>query len=447
MIISVITRKRRAGLFETCIIIMKLQKPKGTQDILPGDSAKWQYVENVARETFKKYNYGEIRTPMFEHYEVISRSVGDTTDIVTKEMYDFHDKGDRHITLRPEGTAPVVRSYVENKLFAPEVQKPVKVYYTGSMFRYERPQAGRLREFHQLGVECFGSKNPATDVETIAMAYQLFNTLGIKDVTLHLNSLGNTDSRLAYRQALIDYLTPMRESLSKDSQRRLEENPLRVLDSKEKEDKVAVENAPSILDYLDEESQTHFDEVRAMLDSLNIPYVIDTNMVRGLDYYNHTIFEFITTIDKSELTICAGGRYDSLVEYFGGPETAGFGFGLGLERLLLVLDKQGIKLPVEESLDVYIAVLGSGANGKALELVQSIRYQGFKAERDYLGRKIKAQFKSADTFKAKTVITLGESEVESGVVKVKNNATREEVTVSFEELTTNFATVLKQLEK
>ena len=426
---------------------MKLQKPKGTQDILPADSAKWQYVENVARETFKKYNYGEIRTPMFEHYEVISRSVGDTTDIVTKEMYDFHDKGDRHITLRPEGTAPVVRSYVENKLFAPEVQKPVKVYYIGSMFRYERPQAGRLREFHQLGVECFGSKNPATDVETIAMAYQLFNTLGIKDVTLHLNSLGNTESRLAYRQALIDYLTPMRESLSKDSQRRLDENPLRVLDSKEKEDKVAVENAPSILDYLDDESQAHFDEVRAMLDSLNIPYVIDTNMVRGLDYYNHTIFEFITTIDKSELTICAGGRYDSLVEYFGGPETAGFGFGLGLERLLLVLDKQGIELPVEESLDVYIAVLGSGANGKALELVQAIRYQGFKAERDYLGRKIKAQFKSADTFKAKTVITLGESEVESGQVNVKNNSTREEVTVSFEELTKNFAAVLEQLEK
>ena len=426
---------------------MKLQKPKGTQDILPADSAKWQYVENVARETFKKYNYGEIRTPMFEHYEVISRSVGDTTDIVTKEMYNFHDKGDRHITLRPEGTAPVVRSYVENKLFAPEVQKPVKVYYIGSMFRYERPQAGRLREFHQLGVECFGSKNPATDVETIAMAYQLFNTLGIKDVTLHLNSLGNTESRLAYRQALIDYLTPIRESLSKDSQRRLDENPLRVLDSKEKEDKVAVENAPSILDYLDEESQAHFDEVRTMLDSLNIPYVIDTNMVRGLDYYNHTIFEFITTIDKSELTICAGGRYDSLVEYFGGPETAGFGFGLGLERLLLVLDKQGIELPVEENLDVYIAVLGSGANGKALELVQAIRYQGFKAERDYLGRKIKAQFKSADTFKAKTVITLGESEVESGQVNVKNNATREEVTVSFEELTKNFAAVLEQLEK
>ncbi|WP_438836136.1 histidine--tRNA ligase [Streptococcus pluranimalium] len=424
---------------------MKLQKPKGTQDILPADSAKWQYVENFARETFKKYNYGEIRTPMFEHYEVISRSVGDTTDIVTKEMYDFHDKGDRHITLRPEGTAPVVRSYVENKLFAPEIQKPVKMYYIGSMFRYERPQAGRLREFHQIGVEAFGSSNPATDVETIAMAYQLFTELGIKDVVLHLNSLGNTESRQAYRQALIDYLTPMRDSLSKDSQRRLEENPLRVLDSKEKEDKIAVENAPSILDFLDEESQAHFDEVRAMLEALNIPYVIDTNMVRGLDYYNHTIFEFITRIDKSELTICAGGRYDGLVEYFGGPETPGFGFGLGLERLLMIIDKQGIELPISSEMDLYIAVLGAEANNKALELVQTVRAQGFTAERDVLGRKIKAQFKSADVFKAKTIMTLGGSEVESGQVSLKNNSTRQEVIVSFEEISRNFAAVLEQL--
>ncbi|MGT2948478.1 histidine--tRNA ligase [Streptococcus devriesei] len=424
---------------------MKLQKPKGTQDILPTASAKWQYVENLARETFKKYHYGEIRTPIFEHYEVISRSVGDTTDIVTKEMYDFYDKGDRHITLRPEGTAPVVRSYVENKFFAPEVQKPVKVFYIGSMFRYERPQAGRLREFHQIGVECFGSSNPATDVETIAMAYQLFAELGIKDVVLHLNSLGNTESRMAYRQALIDYLTPMRESLSKDSQRRLDENPLRVLDSKEKEDKAAVENAPSILDYLDEESQEHFAAVREMLEALDIPYVIDTNMVRGLDYYNHTIFEFITTVDQSELTICAGGRYDGLVEYFGGPQTAGFGFGLGLERLLLVLEKQGIELPLDDSLDVYVAVLGSSVNSKALELVQAIRRQGFAAERDYLGRKIKAQFKSADAFKAKTVITLGESEVEAGQVTIKNNQTREEMTVSFDALINDFASVFAKV--
>ncbi len=400
---------------------MKLQKPKGTQDILPKDSGKWQYVEEFARNTFKKYNYAEIRTPLFEHYEVISRSVGDTTDIVTKEMYDFYDKGDRHITLRPEGTAPVVRSYVENKLFAPEIQKPVKLYYMGSMFRYERPQAGRLREFHQIGVECFGSNNPATDVETIAMAAQFFNEIGIRNVTLQLNSLGNAESRATYRQALIDYLMPLKDNLSKDSQRRLEENPLRVLDSKEKEDKLAVENAPSILDYLDKESQTHFQAVRSLLEALEIPYTINTNMVRGLDYYNHTIFEFTADVAGNELTICAGGRYDSLVAYFGGPETAGFGFGMGVERLLLVLEKQGVELPLENRLDVYIAVLGEGANNTALEIVQALRRQGFTVERDYLNRKLKAQFKSADTFGAKVLITLGEGEIESKQVTVKNN--------------------------
>ena len=424
---------------------MKLQKPKGTQDILPQESVKWQYVEEFARKTFKKYHYAEIRTPLFEHYEVISRSVGDTTDIVTKEMYDFYDKGDRHITLRPEGTAPVVRSYVENKLFAPEVQKPVKLYYMGSMFRYERPQAGRLREFHQIGVECFGSDNPATDVETIAMAAQFFNEIGIQGVTLQLNSLGNAESRAAYRQALIDYLTPLKDSLSKDSQRRLEENPLRVLDSKEKEDKLAVENAPSILDYLDEESQTHFQAVRSMLEALKIPYVINTNMVRGLDYYNHTIFEFTADVAGNELTICAGGRYDSLVAYFGGPETAGFGFGMGVERLLLVLEKQGVALPLEDSLDVYVAVLGDGANNKALEILQALRKQGFTAERDYLNRKLKAQFKSADTFSAKTLITLGESEIESNQVTVKNNQTREELTVSLNQIQKDFQTIFEQL--
>ncbi|HEM5273629.1 TPA: histidine--tRNA ligase [Streptococcus suis] len=426
---------------------MKLQKPKGTQDLLPQDSAKWQYVENFTRSIFKQYNYAEIRTPIFEHYEVISRSVGDTTDIVTKEMYDFYDKGERHITLRPEGTAPVVRSYVENKFFAPEVQKPAKFYYMGPMFRYERPQAGRLRQFHQIGVECFGSNNPATDVETIAMAYHFFEELGIKDIHLHLNSLGNPESRAAYRQALIDYLTPLKAQLSKDSQRRLEENPLRVLDSKEKEDKVAVENAPSILDYLDEESTAHFEAVKTMLDSLGIAYVIDTNMVRGLDYYNHTIFEFMTEVGGNDLTICAGGRYDGLVTYFGGPETPAFGFGMGIERLILVLEKQGIELPLDTQLDVYIAVLGQEANGGALELVQAIRKQGFRAERDYLDRKLKAQFKSADVFGAKAIITLGGSEIESGQVVVKNNQTRSQVETSLEALKTDFASILEELEK
>ncbi|WP_159548306.1 histidine--tRNA ligase [Streptococcus halichoeri] len=424
---------------------MKLQKPKGTQDILPADAAKWQYVERVARETFKKYHYGEIRTPMFEHYEVISRSVGDTTDIVSKEMYDFADKGGRHITLRPEGTAPVVRSYVENKLFAPEVQKPLKLYYIEPMFRYERPQAGRLRQFHQVGVECFGSANPTTDVETIAMAYDFFEALGIDHLKLAINSLGNPQSRAAYRQALIDYLTPLRDQLSKDSQRRLEENPLRVLDSKEAADKEAVKHAPSILDYLDEVSQAHFAAVKQLLDALGIAYTIDTNMVRGLDYYNHTIFEVMTEIDGSELTVCGGGRYDGLVTYFDGPETPAFGFGLGLERLLMIIDKLKITLPIEDQLDTYIAVLGDEANFAALELVQAIRRQGFKAERDYLGRKIKAQFKSADAFNAKTIMTIGDSEVTAGRVSIRNNQTREEIQVSFDDLKSNFASVLAKL--
>ena len=277
------------------------------------------------------------------------------------------------------------------------------------------------------------------------MAAHFLKEIGIQGVKLHLNTLGNPESRAAYRQALIDYLTPLKETLSKDSQRRLEENPLRVLDSKEKEDKVAVENAPSILNFLDEESQAHFDAVRQMLENLGVDYIIDTNMVRGLDYYNHTIFEFITEIEGNDLTVCAGGRYDGLVAYFGGPETAGFGFGLGVERLLLILEKQGVTLPIENALDVYIAVLGEGANVRALELVQALRQQGFKAERDYLNRKLKAQFKSADVFAAKTLITLGESEVESGQVTVKNNQTREEVQVSLETISQNFSEIFEKL--
>ena len=315
---------------------MKLQRPKGTVDILPGESEKWQFVEATMRRVFATYRFSEIRTPLFEHYEVISRSVGDTTDIVTKEMYDFYDKGDRHVTLRPEGTAPVVRSYVENKKFAPEVQKPFKVYYTGSMFRYERPQAGRLREFHQIGVENFGSKNPATDVETIAMAKAFFDQVGVKNIKLVINSLGDSETRERYREALIGYLEQHLDSLSDDSKRRLHENPLRVLDSKDKQDIAIVKDAPSILDFLTDASQQHLTDVKAMLESLNIAYTVDQNMVRGLDYYNDTIFEFMTEIKGKELTICGGGRYDSLVSYFGGPETPGFGFGIGVDRLLLV---------------------------------------------------------------------------------------------------------------
>ena len=424
---------------------MKLQRPKGTVDILPGESEKWQFVEATMRRVFATYRFSEIRTPLFEHYELISRSVGDTTDIVTKEMYDFYDKGDRHVTLRPEGTAPVVRSYVENKKFAPEVQKPFKVYYTGSMFRYERPQAGRLREFHQIGVENFGSKNPATDVETIAMAKAFFDQVGVKNIKLVINSLGDAETRERYREALIAYLEQHLEKLSDDSKRRLHENPLRVLDSKDKQDITIVKDAPSILDFLSDASQQHLTDVKTMLETLNIAYTVDQNMVRGLDYYNDTIFEFMTEIKGKELTICGGGRYDSLVSYFGGPDTPGFGFGIGVDRLLLVLEEQGASLPVAQPLDVYVVVLGASANVAALKLVQSLREQGYTVERDVLNRKIKQQFKSAEEFGAKTIITLGESEVETGDIVVKNNATRAEVKTTLSDIQSQFDAVFTEV--
>ena len=424
---------------------MKLQRPKGTVDILPGESEKWQFVEATMRRVFATYRFSEIRTPLFEHYEVISRSVGDTTDIVTKEMYDFYDKGDRHVTLRPEGTAPVVRSYVENKKFAPEVQKPFKVYYTGSMFRYERPQAGRLREFHQIGVENFGSKNPATDVETIAMAKAFFDQVCVKNIKLVINSLGDAETRERYREALIAYLEQHLEKLSDDSKRRLHENPLRVLDSKDKQDITIVKDAPSILDFLSDASQQHLTDVKTMLETLNIAYTVDQNMVRGLDYYNDTIFEFMTEIKGKELTICGGGRYDSLVSYFGGPDTPGFGFGIGVDRLLLVLEEQGVSLPVAQPLDVYVVVLGASANVAALKLVQSLREQGYTVERDVLNRKIKQQFKSAEEFGAKTIITLGESEVETGDIVVKNNATRAEVKTTLSDIQSQFDAVFTEV--
>jgi histidyl-tRNA synthetase len=426
---------------------MKYQRPKGTNDILPGESEKWQFVEETARLLFKDYQFDEIRTPLFEHIEVISRSVGDTSDIVTKEMYDFYDKGDRHITLRPEGTAPIVRSFVENKLYGPEFPKPYKVYYTGPMFRYERPQKGRLRQFHQIGVECFGSKNPATDVEIMAMALAFFEQLGISDLRLVINTLGDSETRVSYRQALIEYLTPFEEQLSADSKRRLHENPLRVLDSKDKKDKEIVANAPQILDYLTAESKTHFETVTAMLDALGIVYEVDSNMVRGLDYYTHTIFEIMHDSDAlgTQSTICAGGRYDNLIEEFGGESTPGFGFGIGIERVLLTLDSEGIELPAIDTIDAYVVHLGEETNVEALKLVQAIRNAGFSADRDYMGRKAKAQFKSADKAKARLVVTIGDSELAEQQVKIKNMATRVEATYPLAKIYDEFATVYDEM--
>ena len=273
---------------------MKYQKIRGTADLLPNETNKWQYVENKIEDLLEKYSYQEIRLPIFEQFELFARGVGETSDIVSKEMYEFYDRGDRHLALRPEGTAGVVRAYVENKIYGPEHHKPVKYYYTGPMFRFERPQSGRMRQFHQIGVEVYGSNNPAVDVETMALAMDIFKSFGIKDLTLVINSLGNTESRLAYREALIDFLTPHFEELSDDSKERLHKNPLRVLDSKDKKDQEIVKEAPSVLDYLDENSKKHFEEVKNMLELLEVSYEVDPNMVRGLDYYNDTIFEIMT---------------------------------------------------------------------------------------------------------------------------------------------------------
>ena len=412
---------------------MRYQRPKGTADILPGDSEKWQYVEQTARELFKTYQFKEIRTPIFENFEVFSRSAGDTSDIVTKEMYDFHDKGDRHVTLRPEGTAGVVRAFVENKLYGPQVLKPYKVYYMGPMFRYERPQSGRLREFHQLGVEAFGSESAALDVEVIAMGYNLLKKFGLADLKLVINTLGDQQTRDDYRQALIDYLEPHFEELSDDSKARLHKNPLRVLDSKAEQDQKFVADAPSILDYLTPEAKTHFDQAKKFLDALDIPYEIDATMVRGLDYYNHTIFEIMThskALGRGYTTICAGGRYNGLVKELGGPETSGVGFGLGVERLLVLMDAEEIDFPVDNHLDVYVVGIGDEASATTLKLVQAVRAAGLTAERDYLDRKPKAQFKSADRLNARYTMTVGESELANGMVNLKSMATGEETQVA-----------------
>lgn len=429
---------------------MRYQRPKGTADILPGQSEVWQYVEETARLLFSDYRYQEIRTPLFENFEIFARSAGDTSDVVTKEMYDFHDKGDRHIALRPEGTAGVVRAYVENKLYGPEHGKPYKVFYMGQMYRYERPQSGRQREFHQIGVEAFGADSPALDVEVIAMAMAFFNQLGVKGLKVAINTLGDKESRDAYHQALVDYLTPFKEQLSHDSQERLEKNPLRVLDSKEKEDQEIVANAPSILDYLTDDAQSHFDKVQYLLKSVGIDYTVDSNMVRGLDYYNHTIFEIMVNdkaLGHGDVTICGGGRYGGLVKELGGPDDSGIGFGIGLERLLLLLESQGINIPTASSLDVYVVGIGDAAQGETLKVVQAIRNAGFSADRDYLDRKPKAQFKTADKAGAKFVMTLGDSEIENHQIHLKSMASGEEVSLALDEVYSDFGSIYDKYSK
>lgn len=409
---------------------MAFQKPTGTQDLLPGVVEKWQYVEEKARDLCRRFNYREIRTPIFEQTNLFERGVGETTDIVEKEMYTFRDKGDRSMTLRPEGTAGVVRSFVENKLYGePDV---TKLYYTGPMFRYERPQAGRQRQFHQFGVEVFGSVEPAIDAEVIALGYQFCRELGLQGVSVELNSVGNAESRAAYRETLLSFLNPMKDTLCKDCQSRMDRNPLRVLDCKVDQDKFT--DAPSILDSLSEEEMDHFKKVQQFLDDMEIPYTLNHRLVRGLDYYTMTAFELkaegIGAID----TIGGGGRYNGLVDQIGGPDQPGIGFGIGLERIVLILDKQGVDLQAVKPLDVYFIALGEAAEREVGKQIFKLRQAGFSAERDYLGRKMKAQMKSADRLKARYTAILGDDELERGEITVKSMETGEQQVVKLADL-------------
>lgn len=425
---------------------MRYQKLKGMVDILPGESEQWQYLEATAQRVFQNYQYHEIRTPLLEQYDVFARSSGDSSDIVSKEMYDFQDKGQRHVALRPEGTAGVVRAYVENKLFGPDQIHPYKVWYHGPMFRYERPQSGRQRQFHQIGVEALGSDRPEIDVETIAMASNFLQELGLNDYKIVINTLGDQETRQNYHQALVDYLTPLAAQLSADSQVRLHKNPLRILDSKDPQDQEIVAGAPSILDYLTTAAQAHFDQVQELLTALNINYEIDHNMVRGLDYYNHTIFEIMMTspaFGNKEMTLIAGGRYNGLVAELGGPDVAGVGFGMGVERLLLVLEAQTRNLPQLSSPDIYLVTVDETVTVAVAKLLSQLRWAGISAERDYLAKKVKAQFKQANRLHARFTLTLGEQELAAQTAQLKRMQDGQETLVHLDDLTELIAKIKK----
>ncbi len=410
--------------------------PKGTKDVLPQDSYKWQYVENVARETARCFHLKEIRTPVFEHTELFARGVGDTTDIVTKEMYTFKDKGDRSITLKPEGTAGAVRSFIENGMASGVL--PVKMYYITPAFRYERPQAGRLREFHQFGVELFGAKGAQTDAEAIIMADTLLKKLGLS-VKLYINSIGCPTCRAAYNKALKDFFAPHVDGLCYDCKNRFEKNPLRLLDCKEEGCKTVNKNAPSILDYLCEECSTHFTEVKECLDLAGVSHEIDPRIVRGLDYYTRTVFEFVSSAIGAQGTVCAGGRYDGLIESLGGNSVPAVGFAAGIERLLIVMEGTGVEIPNVETPTVYLAGMDGDCRKKAFELATSLRKAGIFAEIDHMERSIKAQFKYADKIGAKYVAVIGGNELAEGVFNVKNMTNGDSEKVAFNEIVAYFS--------
>ncbi|WP_130806784.1 histidine--tRNA ligase [Senegalia massiliensis] len=409
---------------------MLTRAPRGTKDVLPNESYKWQYLEKIFREICNSFGYKEIRTPTFEHTELFERGVGETTDVVQKEMYTFLDKGDRSITLKAEGTAPAARLYVENKLYADA--QPIKTFYITPIFRYERPQKGRLREHHQFGVEVYGSENPSIDAEVISILDNLYKRLEIQGIELQINSIGCSKCRPNYDKALKEYLSERLDKLCETCNSRFDTNPMRILDCKNDNCQMELKEAPTMLDYLCDECSEHFDGVKNYLDNLEVEYIVNPRIVRGLDYYTKTAFEFISSEIGAKSTVCGGGRYDGLVEQIGGPSTPAIGFGMGIERLILTLENNNIEIPKEDDLDIFIVTMGDKAKSLAMKIVKDLRTLGISSDLDHLDRSVKAQFKYSNKLNSTYTIVIGDNEIENKSIKIKNMKTGDQEDLSLE---------------
>lgn len=411
-----------------------ITKPKGCHDLYGIEAKKWKYIDKVIDSLMERYNYTYERTPIFESSELFHRGVGESTDIVTKETYDFKDRGERSITLRPEGTAGIVRSYIENKMYGEP--GPVKVYYNGTMYRYERPQSGRDREFTQFGVEVLGSDDPLVDAEVISIPVILYKMLGLKGIKVKINSLGDKESRDRYRNELVKYFKPHINELCEDCLERLDKNPLRILDCKVDKDSPILKNAPKTIDYLNEESKERFEKVKEYLTELEIDYEVDERLVRGLDYYNHTVFEIEASVEGfgSNNVIGAGGRYNGLVDALDGPQTPCMGFATGVGRLVQALDLEEVKLPIIDDIELFVMYVSDTEKKYAISLVQYLRANGYRVDTEYTGRSLKAQFKQADRLNAKYLILLNDDDLSHDEIKIKNNKTKEEELVSIDYL-------------
>lgn len=403
------------------------KKIKGTEDVLPKDSYRWQFVEDVMRKESAAYGFKEIRTPVFEHTELFARGVGQTTDVVQKEMYTFDTKGGESVTLRPEGTAGAARAVLEHGLVNDSL--PIKASYFVSCYRYEKPQAGRLREFHQFGLECYGTQSPVADAELICAAQSIFDRLGIKQLRLEINSIGCPTCRAEYHKALKEYFYGYKDELCETCNSRLEKNPMRILDCKSPVCSKIAGGAPKITDYLCDECKEHFASVQKYLDAAGVEYTVNPTIVRGLDYYTKTVFEFVTDFIGAQGTVCGGGRYDGLIEELGGKHLPSLGFAMGIERLLMLMDKQGIEIPRPSTCDLYVAVMGESASLKSFEIIKAVRSCGLIAETDVVGRGLRAQMKYADKIGAKFSMVLGDNEIEHGKAVIKNMSSGEQTEI------------------